>query len=69
MHTLKLVLISCRVAKSYVSFFDRWASYAPHNWPDPYVCMKVGCSDMSNSQKGVGKDRLQFTANSERAVT
>ena len=34
-----------------MSVFDRrvfsQVSYAPHDWPNPYVCMTVGRSDMS----------------------
>ena len=44
----------------------------PHNkrkcyppYPDHYLIHIVTCE---NSQKGVGNDRLQFTANNERAV-
>ena len=25
---------------------DRRVSYAPHNWPNSYVCMTVECSDI-----------------------
>ena len=37
----KLVLISCKVARTYVSVPDRRVSYAPHDWPNSYVCVTV----------------------------
>ena len=44
--------------------------YVPHDWPNSYMCMMVRARTVScqNSQKGVGNDRLQFTANNKRAV-
>ena len=30
-----------------MSVSDRWVSYEPHDWPNFYVCVTVGCSDMS----------------------
>ena len=45
----KFVLISRRVAKTYVSISDRLVSYAPLN---SYVCMMVGHCDMSKFTEG-----------------
>ena len=50
----KVVLISCKVARMYVSFSDRRVFYASHDWPNSNVCVTVGC-------------RL-VTINNERAV-
>ena len=38
---------------------DRRVSYARNDWPSSHVCVTVGRSDMSNSLKGVGKERLR----------
>ena len=54
----KLVLISCRVAKTYVNVPDRWVSYAPH-----MCAWWLGTVTCQNSQRGVGS----FTVNNERA--
>ena len=48
----KLVLISCRVARTYVSVSDRQVSYVPHDWPNSYVFVTIGLSDMSKFTEG-----------------
>ena len=73
---IKLILTSCRVAKTYVSVSNRQVSCglivccASHDWPNSYVCVTVRAQWVTCqiSQKGVGNDRLQFTANNERAI-
>ena len=35
-----------------MSVSDRWVSYEPHDWPNFYVCVTVGCSDMSKLTEG-----------------
>ena len=62
----KLVLISCRVARTYVSVSDRWVSYEPHDWPNFYVCVTVGRSDMSKFTEGSWQG--SFTVNHVTAV-
>ena len=49
-----------------MSVSDRRVSYAPHDWPNSYVCVTVGRSDMSKFTAG----SLQgaFTVNNERTV-
>ena len=49
-----------------MSISDRWVSYVPHDWPNSYVWVKVGCSDMSKFTDGSWQG--SFTINSERAV-
>ena len=40
--------LSSRVdARIYVSVSDRRVARAPHDWPNSYVCVTVGRSDMS----------------------
>ena len=38
----------------------------PHNWPDSYVCMMAGHSDLSKFTEGSWQGSL--TVNNERAV-
>ena len=45
---------------------DRRVSYAPHDWPNSYVCVTVECSDMSKFTKGSWQG--SFTVKNERAV-
>ena len=59
----KLVLISCRVARTYVSVSDRRVSYGfltSRTIGLIFTCAwRLGAVTCQNSQKGVGKDRLQ----------
>ena len=48
------------------SFSDRRVSYAPHDWPNSYVCMTVERSDESKFTEGSWQGSL--TVNNERAV-
>ena len=41
-------------------------SYEPHDWPNFYVCVTVGRSDMSKFTEG--SLRGSFTVNNERSV-
>ena len=61
----KLVLISCRVARTYVTVSDRRVSYAPHDWRNYWLCVTVG-SDMSKFTEGSWQG--SFTVNNERTV-
>ena len=45
---------------------DRQVSYPPHDWPNSYVCVTVGRSDMSKFTEGSWQG--SFTVNNERAV-
>ena len=54
----KLVLISCRVTKTYVSISDSPVSYAPHN---SYVCVTAGHSDMSKFTEGSSLVRIVYS--------
>ena len=49
-----------------MSISDRQVSYAPHDWPNSYVCVTVGCSDVSKFTEGSWQ--VSFTVNNERAV-
>ena len=51
---------------TYVSVSDRRVSYEPHEWPNFYVCVTVGRSDMSKftEQSWQGS----FTVNNEISV-
>ena len=49
-----------------MSVSDRRVSYAPHNWPNSYVCVTVERSDMSKFTEGSWQGSL--TVNNERAV-
>ena len=50
-----------------MSVSDRRVSCAPHNnWPNSYVCMTVGYSDVSKFTEGSWQ--VSFTVNNERAV-
>ena len=49
-----------------MSIPDRRVSYAPHDWPNSYVCMTVELSDMSKFPEGSWQG--SFTVNNERAV-
>ena len=53
-----------------MSVFDRrvfsQVSYAPHDWPNSYVCMTVGRSDMSKFTEGSWQG--SFTVNNVTAV-
>ena len=64
----KLVLISCRVARTYVNVCDRRVSYSPHDWPNSYVCVTVGRSEMSKFTEGSWQAGGPFTVNNEKAV-
>ena len=41
-------------------------SYVPHDWPNSYVCMMAGRSDLSKFTEGSWQG--SFTVNNERAV-
>ena len=43
-----------------------WVSYVPHDWPNSYVCMMAGPSDLSKFTEGSWQG--SFTVNNERAV-
>ena len=49
-----------------MSVSDRWVSYEPHDWPNFYVCVTVGRSDMSKFTEGSRQG--SFTVNNERVV-
>ena len=49
-----------------MSISDRRVSYAPHDWPNSYVCATDGRSDMSKFTEGSWQG--SFTINNERAV-
>ena len=49
-----------------MSISDRRVSYAPHDWPNSYVCVTVGRSDVSKFTEGSWQG--SFTVNNERAV-
>ena len=49
-----------------MSVTDRRVSYAPHDWPNSYVCVTVEGSDMSKFTGGSWQG--SFTVNNERAV-
>ena len=48
-----------------MSVSDRWVSYAPHDWPNFYVCVTVGCRDMSKFTEGSWQGSV--TVNNERS--
>ena len=62
----KLILISCRVARTYVTVSDRRVSYEPHDWPNFYMCMMVGRSDVSKFTEGSWQG--SFPVHNEKAV-
>ena len=49
-----------------MSISDRRVSYAPHDWPNSYVCVTVGRSAVSKFTEGSWQG--SFTVNNERAV-
>ena len=49
-----------------MSVSDRRVSYEPHDWPNFYVCVTVGRSDMSKFTEGSRQG--SFTVNNERVV-
>ena len=49
-----------------MSISDRRVSYAPHDWPNSYVCVTVGRSDVSKFTEGSWQG--SFTVNNERVV-
>ena len=52
--------------KDYVSVSDRRVSYTPQDWPNSYVSVMVGCSDMSKFTEGGWQEEL--AVNNKRAV-
>ena len=47
---------------------DRRVSYSLHDWPNSYVCVTVGRSEMSKFTGGSWQAGGPFTVNNEKAV-
>ena len=56
----KLVLISNRVARVYVSVSDRQVSYVLHDWFSSYVCVIVGHRHVESWQTALTAVKEQF---------